>query len=72
MGCVAYIGEMGDVADVLGEVVCVADIGEMGRETRMVLYIGCVAHIGEVINVYATQIGKPQGKKLLRRTQFEW
>jgi len=38
---------------------------------KHVCYIGCVAHRGELINAHATQIGKPQGKKLLR-IQLEW
>jgi len=43
MECVAHVGEMEDVADILGEVVCVAYVGEMGCETRMV-YGLCSSH----------------------------
>jgi hypothetical protein len=43
MGCVAHIGEMRDVADILGEVVCVAHIEEMGCVTHMV-YGMCSSH----------------------------
>lgn len=40
---------------------CVSHIGEMG----------CVAHVGEVIKANATQVGKPEGKRSLRRTRLK-
>jgi hypothetical protein len=51
---VTHMGEMGDVADVLGDVVCVAHIGKMGCETRMVYGMCSSRRIGDNCKCYAS------------------
>jgi len=41
-------------------------------KSRRIRWIGHVAHAGEMKNIYTVLVGKPEGKRPLRRPRCSW
>jgi hypothetical protein len=54
-----------------GSVICTPNIIRIIK-SRRIRWAGHIAHMGEIRNAYKILVGKPEGKRPLRRPRHRW